>query len=169
MREQGEHVPLQSAFFDTPHPEYAPHLHITEAQDSVMVIRLMGTELVEKWGVDKTGDVLGEDQPRHIQEALFNNSYNAISTPCGVQGLVKLEANKGSRIEVEAIGLPLRMNDGKQNRLVSFSQTLRTLSYGEIPTNYVSFPETHWIDIGAGVPQNDPRIIEDCGPQLNEN
>lgn len=157
-------MPLQSIFFDTPHPKYAPHLHIIEVRGTDIIFRLMGTQLVEKWGVDKTGDVLGEDQPKHIQEALFNNSYAALSTPCGVQGLVKLEANKGSRIEIESVGLPLRIKNGKEHRLVSFSQTLRTLSYGEMPTNYVSFSDTKWIDIGAGVPEGDPDLIEDTKP-----
>ena len=126
-----------------------------------MVIRLMGTELVEKWGLDKTGDVLGDDQPPHIKKALFNNSLAAVSTPCGVQGLVKLEANMGSRIEVESVGLPLSVGDGNPNRLVSFSQTLRTLSYGEIPKNYVSFADTKWIDIGFGVPKTSPDVIKE--------
>lgn len=161
LRTDGEHIPRYSDFLDHPHPKYAPHLHITDVSGTDMIIRLMGTELVVGWGQDKTGEILGHDQPSAIRKALFTNSYSAISTPCGVHGLVKFEANKGSRIEVEAVAFPLYVEPGKANRLVSFSQTLRTLSYGEIPTNYVSFPGTEWIDIGAGVPDHAPAVIDE--------
>ena len=47
-------VPLQKDFLDQPHPQFAPYLYIIEVAGRELIIRLMGTALVERGGRDRT-------------------------------------------------------------------------------------------------------------------
>ncbi len=67
-------MPRQSDFFDHADPKYAPYLHVAEIMEDNLVFRLMGTALVERWGRDKTGEIVGLDQPDSIRIALLENS-----------------------------------------------------------------------------------------------
>ncbi len=146
---------------DNPNPRFAPHLHIAEVLDSHLVFRLIGTKLVERLGRDKTGEVIGLGQPPKISNALFENSRLAIALPCGFLQIIEFAASNGAHLSVEAIVLPLGVQAGKQNRLVAFSDVLQKLKYGDQTERYLGLPFVSWIDIGAGVPEQEPFAVKD--------
>lgn len=152
LRADGAFKTSQQDFLNSLHPKFVPRLYITELIGSEMIIRFMGTALVESWGRDKTGEVLGKDQPANFRVAMFTNSRLAISSPCGLHGTVVLEANHGSPLEIEAVSLPLGVEDGKPGRLVAYCHVQKRPNQGEANGLYSSFPGTTWVDIGAGVP-----------------
>ena len=122
----------QSVFLDKPNPLYAPYLYIVEIGDSDLIVRLMGTKLVERWGRDKTGESLGAGQPPNIQKAFFENARLAAPVPSGFRIVVEFAASNGSQMLVEAAALPLEVKAGRPVRMVAFSEILDTLKYGEL-------------------------------------
>ena len=160
MREEGAVVPKQSVFLDNPHPRFAPHLHIAQFRNGRLIFRLIGTKLVERWGRDKTGEVVAEGQPAEMQQSLYRNSWSSISQPCGFRMNMKFAASTGARFSVEAVVLPLQIGGGKPNRLVSYSEVVEKLKYGDLSQVYLGIPDVEWIDIGAGVPDQEPMTVE---------
>lgn len=153
-------IPAQKDFLDNPQPNYAPFIHISEVTDTgIMIVRLMGTGLVERWGKDKTGEAMGEGQPEHVREALYSNTRLVIATPCGVRSEIELAANSGSEMVVEAVTLPIGVEPGRPGRLVAYSALMRKLEYGEHSQRYKSLANVEWIDLGAGVPGDPPMVI----------
>ena len=159
LRDEGTVVLRQSVFLDNPHPGFAPHLHIAEFRNGRLIFRLIGTKLVERWGRDKTGEVIGEGQPPEMQQSLYRNSWSAIAQPCGFRMNMKFAASTGAQFSVEAVVLPLSVKAGKPHRLVSYSEVVEKLQYGDQSQIYLGIPEVEWIDIGAGVPGQTPNTV----------
>ena len=151
LKRDGELMPAQSDLFDHAEPHFAPYLHVAEIGKDNLIFRLMGTALVERWGRDKTGEIVGLDQPDDIRFALFENSRLAYAVPCGFRLVIEFAANNGSELEVEAVVLPLAVEAGRPGRMVSFSQVMQTLKYGTHSERYLRLPTVTWVDVGAGV------------------
>jgi hypothetical protein len=147
-------MPTQQAFLDQPHPAFAPYLHIAEIAGDHLVFRLMGTALVERWGTDKTGEMIGKDQPDDIRDALFQNTVDAYAIPCGFWIELEFASITGAEMAIEAIVLPLAVAAGRPGRLVSYSDVLHHLPHGEHSDRYLDLPDSDWIDLGAGVPDH---------------
>ena len=143
-------MPMQADFFDHAEPEYAPFLHVAEIGKDNLTFRLMGTALVERWGRDKTGEIVGLEQPEEFRSALFKNSKIAYAIPCGFRLVIEFAASNGSELEVEAAVLPLAVEPGRPGRMVSYSQVMQTLKYGTHSERYLRLPTVTWIGIGAG-------------------
>lgn len=160
LRDEGEIVLQQSVFLDNPHPRFAPHLHIAEFRNGRLIFRLIGTKLVERWGRDKTGEVVAEGQPAEMQKSLYRNSWSSIAQPCGFRMTMKFAAVTGAQFSIEAVVLPLHVESGKPHRLVSYSEVVEKLSYGDLSQQYLGIPEVEWIDIGASVPNQSPMAVK---------
>lgn len=160
LRADGSILPSQKDFLDNADPRYAPFTHISEVDDAgVMIVRLMGTALVERWGKDKTGEAMAADQPEEVREALYGNTRKVISTPCGLRSEIELAGSSGSEMIIEAITLPIGVEPGRPGRLVAYSALMRKLEYGEHSQQYKSLANVEWIDIGAGVPGDPPQVV----------
>ena len=159
LRTENQLVPAQDTFFDQPHPTYAPYLYIVEVSGQDLLVRLMGTKVVERWGRDKTGESLGLGQPPSIYNALLENARTAASFPCGFQTVIKVAVNNGAEMSLEAIALPLKVKAGRPDRVVAYSEALQTLKYGDQSERYIDLPDGTWIDIGVGVPEEPPLVV----------
>lgn len=160
LRDAGQHVPSNSVFLDNAHPDFAPHLHIADLHDGYMVFRLIGTKVVERWGRDKTGEIVGDGQPPDMQQALYENGVLTVSTPCGFRMEMAFAASNGSEISIEALVLPLETEPGAPGRMVSLSEMVETPKYGDQSERYLSVSNVSWVDIGAGVPDRAPWSAE---------
>lgn len=156
----GEMVTAQSTFLDHPHPTYAPFLHIADVMEDHMVFRLMGTKLVERWGRDKTGEMIGQDQPPAIRCALFQNGRQCAIVPCGVRMEIEFASVSGAEMSIECIVLPLSLGPDKPMRLLSYSAVLKQLKHGDHSDHYLGLPAADWIDLGAGVPDVDTWTVQ---------
>lgn len=162
LRVEGHIVPFHKDFLDNPNPQYAPFVHISEiSAEGTMIIRLMGTGLVERWGKDKTGEAMGEGQPTSIRKALYANTRQVILNPCGLRSEIELAASTGSEMLIEAVTLPLIVEPGKPGRLVAYSALMRKLKHGEHSERYKRLANVEWIDIGAGIPQAPPSKVDE--------
>ena len=161
LRGEGHAVPLHRDFLDNPNPRYAPFVHVSEISDEgTMIIRLMGTGLVERWGKEKTGEAMGEGQPKSVREALYANTRQVILNPCGLRSEIELAASSGSEMVIEAITLPLIVESGRPGRIVAYSALMRKLKYGEYSERYKRLANVEWIDIGAGIPESPPLTVD---------
>lgn len=151
----GEVVTSQTNFLDNPHPTYAPFLHIADVMEDHLVFRLMGTKLVERWGRDKTGEKVGQDQPPEMRDALFKNGQQCAVVPCGVRMEIEFASVNGAEMSIECIVLPLSLGPDKPMRLLSYSVVLRQLMHGDHSDHYLGLPAAEWIDFGGGVPDFD--------------
>lgn len=157
---EGEAITTQQMLLDHPHPEFAPFVHIGELADDHLVFRLIGTKLVERWGRDKTGQVIGSDQPESIRKGLFANARDAYAHPCGYILEMDLASATGAGLSIEAVVLPLGVAPGRPGRLVSYTDVLNKLPDGELTARYLSLHGGRWIDIGAGIPDHPPVVVE---------
>lgn len=159
LRADGEMVTAQSVFLDNPHPSYAPFLHIADMMEDHLVFRLMGTQLVERWGRDKTGEMVGQDQPPVLRDALFKNGRQCAISLCGVRMEIEFASVNGAEMSIECIVLPLSLGPDKPMRLLSYSTVLRQLKHGDHSDHYLGLPVAEWIDIGAGVPEVETWVV----------
>lgn len=159
LRAADEQVTQQSVFLDHPHPAYAPFLHIADVMEDHLVFRLMGTKLVERWGRDKTGEMVGQDQPEDMRTALFKNGRQCANTLCGVRMEIEFASVHGAEMSIECIVLPLSLGPDKPMRLLSYSAVLKNLKHGDHSDRYLGVPKADWIDLGAGVPDKETWVV----------
>jgi len=160
LRAADDAITSQQMLLDNPHPTFAPYIHIGELADDHLVFRLIGTKLVERWGRDKTGQVIGSDQPESIRKGLFANARDASAHPCGYILEMDLASATGAGLSIEAVVLPLSIASGRPGRLVSYTDILNKLPHGELTARYLSMHGGRWIDIGSGVPEHPPVVVE---------
>lgn len=163
LRTDGEVVTQQSVFLDHPHPEYAPFLHIADVMEDYLVFRLMGTKLVERWGRDKTGEMVGQDQPEEMRMALFKNGRQCALSRCGIRMEIEFASVHGAEMSIECIVLPLSLEPPKPMRLLSYSAVLKNLKHGDHSDRYLGIPKADWIDLGAGVPDLETWVVRKKG------
>ena len=161
VRKDGALVPLQSDFLDHPHPLYAPHLYIIEMVGRNLIIRLMGTRLVERWGRDRTGEDLLKDQPDNFRDVLLANGMTADSTPCGFKTVIEFASTTGNRMLIEALSLPLDTGQENVVRRVTFSEVAEKRDYQDFTGQYLGTPEAEWVDVGAGIPDQPPLNVKE--------
>ena len=73
---------------------------------------------------------------------------------------MKFAATTGAQFSIEAVVLPLQVGGGKPNRLVSYSEVVEKLKYGDLSQQYLGIPEVEWVDVGAGMPDQVPMTVE---------
>jgi hypothetical protein len=58
-------APTSETFWDRAHPKFAPLIYVLEHAGTDLIVRLMGTGLVERWGTDRTGKkAIEHDDPK---------------------------------------------------------------------------------------------------------
>lgn len=156
LRTAGSHSVDYADFLDSPHPLYAPFIYITECDQGAIIIRLMGTGLVELWGRERTGDVMAKDQPESVRHALYKNTITANRRPCGIHTVLKMQTTSNNDVLVESITLPLATGPQKPIRSVLYADYHTAFGRNEVNHRYLEAPEVEWIDLGAGVPDHRP-------------
>lgn len=149
-------LPLQSEFLDNSNPEFAPFIYISEIAENDVLVRLMGTGLVDRWGRDKTGESLFVDQPTDVVDAIRSNFKTAAALPCGYSSVTDYASNTGRHLVVVVINLPLATDSEKITRIVSYADLIQRLGHMEVTQKFLGKPKSEWIDLGAGVPAITP-------------
>lgn len=144
--------PTSETFLDTANPNYAPFVYILEFSNNGLIIRLMGTALVERWKQDRTGQSFMINQDASVRKVFFENSANVVHVPCGLRATNRFKLGTGQRVSTEAITLPLATGPGRPERIVSFSQMFEHTSDKEAIGGWEGVVNHEWIDLGAGVP-----------------
>ena len=104
----GTGIPTTESFFDRVPTPIAPYLIVFERIDSDLIVRLIGTQLDERWGGDMTGKSWLRQNP-HLKTANVLWNFNTIHDyPCGACALGGFVTNNGRNLSVETISFQLR-------------------------------------------------------------
>ncbi|NKB43492.1 MAG: hypothetical protein GKS03_04355 [Alphaproteobacteria bacterium] len=146
-------APTSETFLDAAHPVYAPSVYILEFSDSDIIIRLMGTALVERWKKDRTGECFLTTQDSEVKKVFVINSSQIVNIPCGLRATNQFLLSTGQRVSTEAIALPLTAAHGRPLRFVSYSHMFEKPADDEKVGGWEDVVDQEWINLGAGVPE----------------
>lgn len=125
---------------------------IHEVFDAGLLVRFMGTELVQRWRHDNTGKFFGANLDQLRRDRLIFIGHSIVNQPCGVLQQGVLATSAGREAAFEAILLPLSADTPYPQRIAVFSTVLDTLEREEHSSRFVGVGLRDWIDLGAGVP-----------------
>lgn len=155
-KDPGQVAPLASTYLDRAPPALMPSTFIHEIVGDELLIRFMGTQLVERWQRDDTGKIFGGHLNPEARARLLLVVKTIVEHPCGMlqHGIVTTTAAR--QVMFEAVLLPLRAGDGCPPRVVVYSAFLDRLERKEHGGRFVAAGERCWLDIGAGLPSIPP-------------
>ncbi|MEQ8735861.1 MAG: hypothetical protein RIC29_13125 [Rhodospirillaceae bacterium] len=149
-------LPTSEAFLDKPNPLFAPNILVLDVFDDDLIIRLQATELVERWGVDLTGQSMFNASLPMNKPDMLKNVERLMQQPCGLLSVHKTETSGGRKLIIETLGLPLSTPARKSPRMVNYSWLIDPLEDGEHSEKVTVYERQEWIDIGAGIPSEKP-------------
>lgn len=154
-------VPSLREFLSLPSPEFQPYCAIYDVIDGGkrLPLRLFGTGLVSFNGGDLTGkDFLMSAEPE-LRDTISYTARTQVEFPCGRTDLRRLSTTQGKNVETEALSLPLATGEGKPPCIVLYLQYNETVGYGETLESMMEMRGIRWVDVGAGVPDQEPSDI----------
>ncbi len=151
-RREGLVAPHTDDFLDQAPARFMANVFIQEIVDDTLLVRFMGTELVERWRHDDTGKEFAARLPPEAKSRVVSVARTVALHPCGVLQRGVLGTSAGREAAFEGILLPLAVDPGALPRLVVFSTLLDSLERQEHGNQLASAGERCWIDVGAGIP-----------------
>ena len=147
-------APTSETFLDFPQPLYAPYVYILEYAGNDLIIRLIGTALVERWKQNRTGQSFNIHQDPQVREMFFLNSLNVVHLPCALRAVNRFRLASGQNVSTEAIILPLTIGADRPLRLVTYSHLFEEPNEKDELGGWEDVLDHEWIDLGAGVPED---------------
>ncbi len=155
-RREGVIAPHTDDFLDQAPARFMASVFIQEVVDDSLLVRFMGTDLVERWRRDDTGKEFGGRLPPEAKARVVNAASRVALHPCGILQHGVLGTSAGREASFEGVLLPLAVDAGAPPRIVVFSVVLDSLEREEHGNQFASAGERWWIDVGAGVPSEPP-------------
>lgn len=153
-------VPARADFDPSEVPELLPHMIMHELIDRRRSrLRLVGTALVERYGMDITGRDYLEFVPPERREIAMNGLLRAVEQPAGMRVLMNIRTSTGRACLAESFGLPLSQPEGRPPILLFHSIEIENYGHGIVDDGrleHFGVSERTYIDIGNGVPESDP-------------
>lgn len=158
LRQPGKLVVSSQDFLDNSHPLLSPNVIILDVYDDDVIVRLVATAIVDRWGVDLTGkSMFTAHMPMRREDTLFNFNQ-VISQPCGLLAVNNTRTSGGRDVVSETLSLPLSVLPGRPKRLINYSRLIDPMEDGEQSKEVAGYEHQDWIDIGAGVPDETPLL-----------
>lgn len=129
-----------------------PAVFIHEVLEDGLLVRFMGTKLVERWRRDNTGQMFGGYLDVAARARLHMVAKTIANHPCGMLQHGFLATSAGRQAMFEAILLPLWADANHPQRIVVYSVVLDTLGREEHGSSFAAAGERCWLDISAGLP-----------------
>jgi len=144
--------PHSSAFLDSAPAALMPYTLILELLPEGILVRFMGSGVVNRWRADFTYEYLSA----RIEAAQHQRFLDTVETICrhrvGARMVGQAITSFDRSISFEAVCLPLMVDEGKPPRCVRFSHELCELERNERKTASIWDDHPHWIDLGNGLP-----------------
>lgn len=149
-------VPMRKDFDPAAVPRLLPRFLMHEIRDrSRLHIRLCGTGLVQRYGMDITGrdylDFVPEARRAHSLEAMLAMT----DWPAGCLTRMNVRTTAGRVLQTESLGLPLSLGDGRPPLVLFHSHEDRSFGFAREPgerLEHTSLRERIFLDIGNGTP-----------------
>ena len=149
-------VPNLSDYLDRAPPKLQPYFGISDIHSPTkMTMRLFGTGLVELAGNDPTGTPLELLYSEKIRARMGKAVWDVVAMPAAYLCVRSIRRHSGRILDGASICLPLSNHSATANTAIT---------YANFSKDDVKFAEqdqmelvqdwrvTHWIDLGAGVP-----------------
>lgn len=153
-------VPRRSDFDPTAVPDLLPRMIMHEMVDRKRLhLRLVGTALVERYGMDITGRDYLEFVPGERRPIALSAMLKAIDQPAGMLVYMNIKTVAGRVCLAESLGLPLTQGPEKPTIILFHSDEIE--NYGHHPKSdhqlkHFAVSQRHYLDLGNGVPDPDP-------------
>lgn len=115
-------------------------------------IRLAGTGVCEGMGFDPTGRNTLDLLAPETRDRYRNLIAAQIETPCGRWNVLTTRHAGGVISRAEVITLPMFYARAGHHMILSYFGTIDVVGYDVGGYQIMSYDDTRWIDIGAGVP-----------------
>jgi hypothetical protein len=115
-------------------------------------MRLAGTAVCEAMGFDPTGLNMLELQAPEGRETYLRLIETQCGQPCGRRNMLRARHADGTIVLAEVVSLPMRHARSGHDMILSYFCSVETVGFGEHSYQIIDRHDTHWIDIGAGVP-----------------
>lgn len=149
-------MPTSETYLDKSSPDFMGTSYICDLTTEGAIVRFHGVELIERWGADYTGQDLNQGRREPIVERAVSNMTKVVSQPCGWLIKLSFSTSKSRLLHSELIQLPLKVQEGRPPRLISYSQKDVGAEWEETAVRYMETHGMHWVDVGAGVPADPP-------------
>jgi hypothetical protein len=151
-------VPHSNAFLDAAPPDLIPFAYIHDVHPDGLLVRFMGTGLVQRWRHDLTGRLFGGHLDVDAREKLRATMAILAELPCGMRQMGRLGSSVGRALSFEAVSLPLAVDPGRVPRVTIFSQILGDMDENEHSNQFRAAGNREWLDLGWGVPPEPPPV-----------
>ncbi|MCB2108339.1 MAG: PAS domain-containing protein [Rhodobacteraceae bacterium] len=152
----GEIVPSSSDFLDHAPVELMPYAFIHDIHPEGVIVRFMGTGLVQRWRHDLTGQYFGDQLAQFDRDRLLNFCQTVVHHPCGMRQIGHMASSMGRSLSFEAVMLPLRSDSAAPPRVIVFSQILGNMVDKEHSSDFEQSGMREWIDLGNSIPADAP-------------
>jgi hypothetical protein len=156
-RAESSVMPRLSDYFDHAPPKLQPFVAISDVISPANIkVRLMGTGLVNMVGRDPTGSDLSLLYSESLRSLMYKVAWQAATRPVGYIAVRNVRTRAGQIVQNPTICLPLANPP---------SSTIALITYAKISGVVIDIADddqlqmvqdvrvTHWIDLGAGVPE----------------
>jgi len=154
----GEVMPTSEYFLDQIPARFAPSCYLVDVRDTGAKVRFQGSQLIEYWQNDATGQDMYEGAYAKFKTRAMSNIKHIIQRPCGMFSRFRFTTSAGD-INSEYINLPLAAQAGRPPRMVCFVLQDAVRQF-DIETRAVESAELRWIDLGAGIPAVAPQLYK---------
>ncbi|MCF8469553.1 MAG: PAS domain-containing protein [Parvibaculum sp.] len=123
--------------------------------DELILQRLAGTGVCRAIGFDPTGRntldlIAAKARPRYLDLIRSQTSH-----PCGRWNIIC--TRRDNMVErAEVVALPMRYRRSGHWMIIAYFAPLKPIAYEPGPYEILSYEDIRWIDIGAGVPPDQP-------------
>lgn len=156
LRKPGATLVTSEDFLDAASPLFSPNVLVLDVYEDDLIVRLVATEIVQRWGYDLTGKSLFNAPLPMKQKDMLSNVHKLIDQPCGLLSVNITNTSGGRAVALETFGLPVAVQPDRPRRMVNYSWLIDPLEDGEHSEDVARYERQEWIDLGAGVPDSAP-------------
>jgi len=150
-------VPRLSDYLDNAPSALQPFVAIVDVLSPTQTgPRLIGTGFVDLLDRDDTGRPVPTAYSDTVRELVSHAAWTAVTGPAGYLCMRSFRTKAGRPTHADSICLPLFNRPGAPLLIVSYAAITKAslkIEHSDQLQSTVDFKVTHWIDIGAGVPQ----------------
>jgi hypothetical protein len=148
-----DHVPDRADFNPAAIHKLMPIVTLLEIMSPDRVeMRLVGTDLVERMGVDPTGQNYLDTFEPEGRKRYLDLINTQISHPCGRRSMLHTREASGILSTVEVLSLPMTHVRSGHPLIVSCFEPTQAVGFDAGGRAVRDVDDVVWIDIGAGVP-----------------
>ena len=149
-------IPTLSDYFDHAPPTLQPFVGICDVYSPTQIVmRLLGTGLVEASGSDPTGGPLDEFYAEKLRQQMGLMAYTSATHPVGYLCVRTIRLRGGNLIHCPSICLPISNSASPVPGIITYARvagSATTFANQNTMEMVQDLRMTTWIDVGAGVP-----------------